>query len=82
MGSKLANIWKFLWRLIPAILLAISIWAIVTIPFEDLIKNDSAWMYCLGWGIVTACLLIVIIAAIYEVYVQVDYNFIQVIYRN
>lgn len=75
-------IWKFLWYLTPVLLLVVIVWGLSTLPLTGLFYDDPVWMYSLGWAVVGACLLIIILVAIYEVYVQVDYNFMQVSYQT
>lgn len=78
LGSKLNNIWKFFWGITPILIAGFAIWGLSTLSLTGLFFDDQLWQYLTGWSIVGVCLLIVIFAAIYEVYVQVDYNFMQV----
>lgn len=82
MGCKLSTIWKILWTLAPLIILGLAIWGFVTLDLTGWLYPDPIWMYSVGWGIVLICFLIILIVAIYKVYDQVDYNFVQVRKNN
>lgn len=78
MGSKLTGAWKVLWCLAPAVMATIGLWTLSTTRLSGLDRIDDTWMYCLGWIIVLSCLVLIIVIAFYEVYIQVDYNLMQV----
>lgn len=54
-----------------------TIWSLVTVRLTGVFSDDPIWMYAIGWTIVVLCLLVIIAMAIYELYIQVDYNLVQ-----
>lgn len=78
LGSRLTVFWKFLWCLAPVLLTAVVVWVLATLNLTGFNTQDPIWVYSTGWAIVVACLVVILIFGIYEVNIQVGYNFIQV----
>ncbi|KAG8230314.1 hypothetical protein J437_LFUL000584 [Ladona fulva] len=76
LGQKLNVMWKYLWIIIPVLLLALEIMSLIKLPldgFEN--KEDYPWIYGIGWSIYLTTWFIVISIAIRQISNQVDYNF-------
>lgn len=73
MGTKLRQIWVFLWWLAPVLLLGIFVWGLGTLPFFGVNSNDSDWLYGVGWGIIVASVILILCLGCYVISNQDEY---------
>nr|CAI5843955.1 unnamed protein product [Callosobruchus analis] len=52
LGHILSRLWLLLWWVLPILLTFIFAWGMITLPMERVFKDDQAWMYGIGWGVV------------------------------
>ncbi|XP_030753330.1 sodium-dependent nutrient amino acid transporter 1-like isoform X1 [Sitophilus oryzae] len=74
LGRLLSKFWLFLWWFIPIFLTAIFVWGLVTLPFEGTYKEDSIWLYAVGWSMVLIAFLFVFVMGVFVMRKQDGYT--------
>ncbi|KAJ8931205.1 hypothetical protein NQ314_015902 [Rhamnusium bicolor] len=84
LGHILSNIWLILWWFLPLLLTVIFAWGMITLPLEGIFKEDPAWLYGIGWGIVLTAFIFIFLIGFCIVIKQDGYtlNDVSITNRN